>query len=157
MPSTADNPSAAEANVTTEVEPNDDVTTAAIQQLPVTIRGTIHRAAQEVTPKPSEPSSAIAISDGAVPTVSDVDSFAFEAEKGSQWMIEVEAARSGSKLDSFIDVVTESGEPILRERFQAVRESYFTFRGKDSTQSDDYRLFGWEKWNLMTIFTRAAN
>ena len=46
-------------------------------------------------------------------------------------MIEVNAARSKSKLDSFIEVLDSQGGRVPRVLLQAVRDSYFTFRGKD--------------------------
>ena len=76
------------------------------------------------------------------------DWYSFEASKGDQWIITAEAASKGSKLDSLIDVLDQSGQPILRTRLQAVRESYFTFRGKDSTNADDFRLHRWEDMEL---------
>jgi WD40 repeat protein len=76
------------------------------------------------------------------------DWYSFEARKGDEWVITVEAASKGSKLDSLVDVLDQSGQPILRTRLQAVRESYFTFRGKDSTNADDFRLHRWEDMEL---------
>jgi hypothetical protein len=35
---------------------------------------------------------------------------------------------------------------------QAVRDSYFTFRGKDSTQTGDFRVFAWEEMKLGEYF-----
>ncbi len=76
------------------------------------------------------------------------DWFSFEAHKGDEWVVAVEAASKGSKLDSLVDILDQSGHPILRTRLQAVRESYFTFRGKDSTIADDFRLHRWEDMEL---------
>ncbi|MCU0710716.1 MAG: hypothetical protein MUC43_01560 [Pirellula sp.] len=76
------------------------------------------------------------------------DWYSFEASQGEEWIISVEAASKGSKLDSLVDVLDQSGKPILRTRLQAVRESYFTFRGKDSTIADDFRLHRWEDMEL---------
>jgi WD40 repeat protein len=76
------------------------------------------------------------------------DWYAFEARQGESWMITIDAARSGSKLDSLVDILDSSAAPILRTRLQAVRETYFTFRGKDSTNADDFRLHRWEDMEL---------
>lgn len=76
------------------------------------------------------------------------DWYSFEANQGDEWIISVEAAAKGSKLDSLIDVLDHAGQPVLRTRLQAVRESYFTFRGKDSTIADDFRLHRWEDMEL---------
>ncbi len=51
-------------------------------------------------------------------------------------------------MDSLIDIVDQSGKPVLQTRLQAVRESYFTFRGKDSSTSDDFRMHKWEDMEL---------
>ncbi len=76
------------------------------------------------------------------------DWYAFHARAGEPWLIQVDASRSGSPMDSVIDVLNSKGGPIVRTRLQAVRESYFTFRGKDSTNSDDFRLHRWEDMEL---------
>ena len=68
----------------------------------------------------------------------DADLYRFSAKAGEPWVIEVDAARSGSKLDSFVEVLDAAGRRIERVRLQAVRDSYFTFRGKDD--SDRRRL-----------------
>jgi WD40 repeat protein len=76
------------------------------------------------------------------------DWYSFEARQGDHWIVTIAAAAKGSKLDSLIDVLDPSGQPILRTRLQAVRESYFTFRGKDSTIADDFRMHRWEDMEL---------
>jgi len=76
------------------------------------------------------------------------DWYAFRAKANEPWVVEIEASRSGSPMDSFIDILSEKGEPVLRTRLQATRESYFTFRGKDSSISDDFRLHRWEDMEL---------
>lgn len=76
------------------------------------------------------------------------DWFAFNAKRGEQWKIETIAAREKSPLDSHLEITDSKGNPVLRTRLQAVRESYFTFRGKDSTTIDDFRLHRWEDMEL---------
>lgn len=76
------------------------------------------------------------------------DWYAFDAKAGERWVIQIDASRSGSPLDSVLDVLDQKGEPILRTRLQAIRETYFTFRGKDSTNPDDFRLHRWEDMEL---------
>lgn len=76
------------------------------------------------------------------------DWYAFDAKANQPWVISVEAARSGSPMDSTIDVLDARARPVLRTRLQAIRESYFTFRGKDSTIADDFRLHRWEDMEL---------
>ncbi|MCR9201462.1 MAG: hypothetical protein NXI04_22690 [Planctomycetaceae bacterium] len=78
----------------------------------------------------------------------DVDCFQFSALAGQPLLLEVKAARNKSPLDSRIEVLTTDGQPVLRTRLQAVRDSYFTFRGKDSSTSGDFRVFNWQEMEL---------
>lgn len=76
------------------------------------------------------------------------DLYRFFAVAGETWILEVEAARRKSPLDSKIEILDSQGLPVLKRRLQAVRESYFTFRGKDSTTADDFRMHKWEDMEL---------
>lgn len=78
----------------------------------------------------------------------DVDCYRFAAKAGQRLHMEIRAARDKSPLDSKIEVLTADGEPILRALLQAVRDSYFTFRGKDSSTSNDFRVFNWQEMEL---------
>ena len=79
---------------------------------------------------------------------SDTDCFEFAAVAGQELLLEIRAARDKSPLDSRIEVLTSDGRPVLQTRLQAVRDSYFTFRGKDSDTSDDFRVFNWQEMEL---------
>lgn len=111
-----------------EIEPNDKLSQAQFIQLPTVVTGVV---------QPIRDSQ-----------VEDVDLYRFEAAAGEQWIIEINASREKSSLDSKIAVLTADGERIERVILQATRDSYFTFRGKNSTQSDDYRLHNWEELQL---------
>ncbi|MDG2185076.1 MAG: PA14 domain-containing protein [Mariniblastus sp.] len=115
----------AEPNVSVEVEPNDVAGTANAIELPAQITGVIHNEQG-----------------------SDADLFRFTSRAGQQWVVEINAARSKSPLDSKVEVLDAEGKPIERVRLQAVRDSWLTFRGKNSSTSDDFRLF---KWREMTL------
>jgi WD40 repeat protein len=78
----------------------------------------------------------------------DEDWFRFRAVAGQTWLVEIDAARSGSPLDSKVEILDRNGKPVPRVVLQAVRESYFTFRGKNSTTSDDFRVHNWEEMSL---------
>ncbi|WP_165228124.1 c-type cytochrome domain-containing protein [Aquisphaera insulae] len=78
----------------------------------------------------------------------DSDLFRFHARAGESWVFEVDAARSKSRLDSFLEVLDASGRRVPRALLQAVRDSYFTFRGKDDAETDDFRVFNWEEMRL---------
>jgi len=78
----------------------------------------------------------------------DVDVFGFEARAGEKLTLAVNAAQSGSKMDSRIEVLDEAGQPVEQVVLQAVRDSWFTFRGKDSDTADDFRLHNWAEMEL---------
>ena len=78
----------------------------------------------------------------------DVDHFAFQARAGEALTLEVQAARDGSAMDSRLEVLTTSGQPVEQAVLQAVRDSWFTFRGKDSDTVGDFRLQNWAEMEL---------
>lgn len=100
----------------------------------------------QLLPVPVRVRGKLTTQDAASPLAGDW--YAFEAKRGDELVIAVDAARSGSPLDSVLDITDTNGKPLLRTRLQAVRESYFTFRGKDSTTIDDFRLHRWEDMEL---------
>ena len=78
----------------------------------------------------------------------DSDLFRFQAKAGEEWVLETNAARSKSPIDTKLEVLDADGNPIERVRLKAVRESWLTFRGKDSNTSNDFRLFKWDEMTL---------
>lgn len=72
----------------------------------------------------------------------DADMFRLNAKKGQQLVLEINAARSKSPLDSKLEVLDAAGKPIPRVVLQAVRSSYFTFRGHNSMDRNDFRMHG---------------
>lgn len=111
---------------TSESEPNNEADTAEQIAVPSIVLGRIHR-----------PES-----------LSDSDCYVFEAVAGQNLVLEINAARNKSPLDSKIEILSEAGQPLLRTQLQAVRDSWFTFRGKDGDQSGDFRLFNWREMEL---------
>lgn len=109
-----------------ESEPNNNATSAQQVSIPVVVSGLIH------------PLSAS----------TDDDCYAFDAVAGQSLVLEVNASRNKSPLDSKIEILSETGQPLLRTQLQAVRDSWFTFRGKNSEQSGDFRLFNWREMEL---------
>lgn len=95
----------------TEQEPNNTPETAQAVTIPSNTKGVIHP------------------SDG---QADDADVYRFEAKKNQQWVIETNAQRNKSPLDTKIEVLHENGDPVLRVKLQAVRDSYITFRPIDS-------------------------
>lgn len=82
----------------------------------------------------------------------DADCFRFTAKAGERIALEVVAARpqakTKTKLDSRLEVLDGAGRPVEQVVLQAVRDSWFTFRGKDSTQSNDFRVHNWREMEL---------
>ena len=85
---------------------------------------------------------------GAIQAADDRDEFPFSAQAGESWIFEINAARSKSKLDSRLEILDAKGEPVEQVVLQAVRDSWLTFRGKDSTGTGDFRVQNWEEMEL---------
>ena len=120
-------PATAPMMETAEKEPNNSPAGATAITIPATLKGTIQG-------KPNgQP---------------DSDLYKFTAKAGQEWVIEVNAARSKSPLDSIIDVLDTHGQPVERVILQATRDSYFTFRGKNGDEVGDFRVFNWEEMEL---------
>jgi WD40 repeat protein len=85
---------------------------------------------------------------GVIAEEGDEDEIRFSAKAGESWVIEVDAARSKSPLDSKIIILDAKGKPVERIRLQAVRDSWFTFRGKNSDTPDDFRIHNWREMEL---------
>lgn len=116
-----------------------------LDQLPV-----VAEAEPNDDPAAATPLAAPAVATGVIAAgqaAADVDCFRFTAKAGDQWIVEVDAARSGSPLDSHIEVLTAGGERITRMLLRAVRDSEVTFRGVDSS-SLDCRVTNWEEMQL---------
>jgi hypothetical protein len=84
---------------------------------------------------------------GASGPQSDADLYRFEAKAGDQWIIETKAARSGSPLDSKIEVLDSKGKSVPRLLLRAVRDSVIEFRGMNGDQRG-VRLANWEEMLL---------
>ena len=89
-----------------------------------------------------------AIIEGAIECPGDVDCFRFSARSGESVLFEIDAAQSESELDSKIEILDDVGQRLPRLMLQATRDSWFTFRGKDSSQSNDFRIHNWREMEL---------
>jgi len=114
-------------------EPNDNPSSANEIALPAVIAGFI---------------DARHLPAGAPSHAVDQDYYRFEGRAGATWIFEIKAARDGSSLDSYLQILDAQGQPVPRVDLRAVRDSYFTFRGKDSLQTGDFRLFNWNEMKL---------
>ncbi len=110
-----------------EAEPNNSAATAQAVAAPARIKGVIH----------SDDDATV-----------DNDFFRFSSLANQTWIIEVRAAREESPLDSFVEVLSAEGNVIPRVVLQATYDSYFTFRGKDSEQTGDFRVHNWREMRL---------
>jgi WD40 repeat protein len=122
-----------------EIEPNSLLASAQSLTLPFTVHGTMDPVHGAIDPTASGNESVM---------TEDADLYKFHAKQGETWIAEVKAAANKSPLDSRIDILHEDGTPVLRVNLQAVRESYYTFRGKDSISIDDFRLHKWQEMEL---------
>jgi WD40 repeat protein len=119
--------SAPSAREFAEVEPNDSCEVAQTISLPASVRGVISEAKENRA---------------------DVDLFKFSSRAGWKWIFEIRAARDKSPLDSHLAILDRNGNPVPRVLLQAVRDSYFTFRGKDSQQVGDFRVHNWQEMKV---------
>jgi len=77
----------------------------------------------------------------------DADCFRFAARRGQRLVLETDAARRGSPVDTRIEVLDQDGEPAERLLLQATRDSSITFRPIDSL-TRDARVVHWEEMDL---------
>ena len=112
-----------------ETEPNDKIGSANALKAPFVVSGIIHPT-KENTVKP------------------DVDLFKFTAKTGERWIIETKASQNKSPVDTHVAIFDSNGKPVPRVLLRATRDSYFTFRGKNSKQADDFRIHNWEEMRL---------
>lgn len=85
---------------------------------------------------------------GVIERAGEADEIRFRARAGEEMTLIINAAQSKSPLDSRIEVLHADGKPVEQVVLQATRDSWFTFRGKDSDQSDDFRLHNWAEMEL---------
>jgi hypothetical protein len=109
-----------------EAEPNDQSGQATALPVPGVVNGRIAPATQ---------------------VSGDVDLFRFEAKTGQTWIIETDAARRGSPVDTKIEVLHADGKPVARMLLQAVRNTAINFRGVDSVATG-MRLDHYEEMEL---------
>jgi len=85
---------------------------------------------------------------GVIQHAGDAGLYRFHAKAGDELTLAINAAQSKSPLDSRLEVLTVDGKPIEQVTLQATRDSWFTFRGKDSETADDFRLQNWAEMEL---------
>lgn len=114
-----------------ETEPNDSPQQAMPLSAPVTVQGILWKDVQ--------PAQGV--------ETSDVDLYRFRSQSGQTWLIETKAASQKSPADTKIEVLHADGQPVLRYRLRAVRDSSITFRPINSTQNKA-RVTNWREMEL---------
>ena len=82
--------------------------------------------------------------DGVLAKAGDANVVSFPAKQGEPLVIEVQAARFGSRLDSTMEIRDEAGKPVEQARLRSVSQTYTTFRDHDS-QNPGIRLDTWNE------------
>jgi hypothetical protein len=77
----------------------------------------------------------------------DVDLYSFEARSGQTLVIETDAARRRSPIDTKIEILYPDGKPVEQILLQAMRDSHVTFKPIDSV-TDDLRVENWQEMEL---------
>ncbi len=72
------------------------------------------------------------------------DLWSFQARKRQRLILEVEARRLGSSLDSFIEVLDARNQPIARATLRSLAKTFVTFRDQDS-QTAGMRIDAWDE------------
>src|SRR5205814_5323459 len=72
------------------------------------------------------------------------DVWRFAAKKEQRLIVEVNARRLGSPLDSLIEVLDAQGQPVPRATLRCLAQTYATFRDHDSA-SPGIRLENWSE------------
>jgi len=122
-----------------EAEPNDTPETAQAVSWPVTLNGHVHSTGKT-----------------AAPAGTDQDLFRFEARKGQVLVLEVEASRLGSSLDSLLEIWDARGRPVRRAEVRCLAQTEVVLSNRGSIQGsmrlgstedlalDDYLMVGSE-------------
>ena len=122
-----------------EKEPNDTRETAQQVSWPVTLNGHVDSSA-----------------DGSSASSPDQDLFRFAARKGQVLMLEVEASRLGSSLDSLVEIWDAEGRPIRRAEVRCLAQTEVVLSNRGSIRGsmrlgstedlalDDYLMVGSE-------------
>jgi hypothetical protein len=81
---------------------------------------------------------------GAIYRDGDVDVWGFKARKGQPLVVEVNARRIGSRLDSIIEILDKDGQPVPRAVLRSQAKTHVTFRDHDSAQGN-IRIEAWSE------------
>lgn len=117
----------------------------------VTLRKTQSLADQTGSEQPISIGRGVEVA-GVIGKPGEEDWYAFQGRAGEIWVIETDTSGLDSRIDTIVEVRDADAGRLVQARLQATRDSYFTFRGKDSTQTGDFRVFAWEEMKLGEFF-----
>jgi hypothetical protein len=75
------------------------------------------------------------------------DTWRFQAKKGQRLILEVNARRLGSPLDSYIEILDAQGKPVPRAVLRCLAKTYSTFRDHDSA-GPGIRMETWSEFAI---------
>jgi hypothetical protein len=81
---------------------------------------------------------------GLIRSPGQTESWRFAAKKGQRLILEVNARRLGSPLDSYIEILGSKGHPVPRAVLRPVAKTYVTFRDHDSANAA-IRIENWSE------------
>ncbi len=84
---------------------------------------------------------------GRIATPGATDTWRFTAKKDQRLIVEVNARRLGSALDSYIEILDTKGRPVPRATLRSLAKTYVAFRDHDSA-SPGIRI---EAWGELTV------
>ncbi len=84
---------------------------------------------------------------GIIAKAGETQAWRFSAKKGQTLIVEVNARRLGSPLDSYIEILDADGKPVPRATLRSQAKTYVTFRDHDAA-GPGIRL---EAWNELGI------
>jgi WD40 repeat protein len=101
-------------------------------------------------PEVSDPASVLVVpgtANGVIAQPGQTQPWRFPARKGQRLIVEVNARRIGTPLDSSIEILDAQGKPVPRAVLRCLAKTYTTFRDHDSA-SPGIRL---ETWNELAV------
>jgi hypothetical protein len=69
---------------------------------------------------------------GRIARAGQTDTWSFPAKKGQRLIVEVNARRLGTPLDSYVEILDAAGKPVPRATLRCVAKTFTTFRDHDS-------------------------
>jgi hypothetical protein len=98
---------------------------------------------REIVPSVSVPGTA----NGRITRVGMTETWRFQAKKGQRLILEVNARRIGSPLDSYIEILDAQGKPVSRAVLRCLAKTYTVFRDHDST-GPGIRMETWSEFAI---------